>query len=1009
MINNYFYLLVSFIFSFVLTAQSYDDLRDRFVSPPDEARPGVYWYFMDGNMSHKAITDDLESMKKVGIGTVLFLEVNLGYPRYTADFFSAEWQKNFKHIISECERLNIRLTMGIGPGWTGSGGPWVKPEESMRLLISSEIHIIGGKVQKIVLPKPTPPAPYFGSDVFTPELRKLWENYYEDVIVLAFPTVERGYLIPDFGEKALFYRHPYTSRPNTLATIPEPDPNKLVPDNQMVQPDKVIELTHLLKFDGSITWKVPNGNWTIMRMGMCNNGAITRPAPIAGLGFESDKFDTSAFKHHFDNFIGVLLRNSDFTAKQKFGGFTTLHMDSWEMGTSNWGNNFRAEFNARRGYDPAIYLPVLSGKVVDSPEISERFLWDLRYTAMELVLANHAGYVKTLAHRHGLDLSIEPYDMNPCSDLDLGAVADVPGCEFWNYGKGFPSAFSCIEATSIAHVLGKPVVMAEAFTSMWNQERYIDYPATIKNQGDWAFCMGINYFYYHTFAHKGWLNEKALPGMAMAGYGIHWDRGQTWWNMSGAYHKYIARCSYLLRQGKNVSDILYLSAEGAPCVFRAPASAVDGPPDTLPDKKGFGFDACSPLMLLNQGVHVNHGNIVFPDGGSYKIMILPLIKSMTPPLLAKLKQLVADGATIIGTPPLRSNGLQNYPAWDDEIVKIVTELWGSTDIPAAINMRRFGKGKIYWGGMMSTADSASLYPAYRAAEHVLKEMGLTEDFISNGKVRYGHHVTETHDIWFVSNRTNEKFKTSCTFRCNTGAAEVWDPVTGEMFATNCQRNDNGTISINLPFDAYQSYFLITGRNKNDIAKSNNLRLLNDSLILKQSLIAPWEVFFDTLWKGPGKVTFANLDDWSKRPEPGIKYYSGTAVYKTKFSYSSKIKKNARVFLDLGDVYNMARVKLNGNDLGVVWTVPWRVNITGALIRGLNQLEIEVVNSWTNRMIGDEELPYDAIEEGVWPDWLTRGILRTSGRCTFSPWTIYQKGESLQKSGLLGTVTILREE
>ena len=265
------------------------------------------------------------------------------------------------------------------------------------------------------------------------------------------------------------------------------------------------------------------------------------------------------------------------------------------MGAQNWSSDFRAQFRKRRGYDPLPYLPAYSGRIVGSLERSERFLWDVRRTSNELIVENHAGRFKELGRKAGFDLSIEPYDMNPAADLDLGAVADIPMGEFWSDGFGYNSAFSCIEAASIAHVHGRPVVGAEAFTAE-AAEAWKLHPGALKNQGDWAFAMGINRFLYHTFASKSFF-DGLRPGMTMGPYGVHWDRGQTWWPMAGAYHRYITRCQFLLSQGRTVSDILYLAPEGAPHVFRPPASALAGTA-VLPDKRGFAFDGCSPSALL---------------------------------------------------------------------------------------------------------------------------------------------------------------------------------------------------------------------------------------------------------------------------------------------------------------------------------------------------------------------------------------------------------------------------
>lgn len=534
-------------------------LQQNFLTPPDSARPGVYWYFMDGNISKEGMTKDLESMKRAGIGSVVFLEVNVGIPRGHIDFLSKEWKDCFRHAVQECERLGISMVLGIGPGWTGSGGPWVKGKESMRHLVSSTTDVKGGSKQTVQLEKPAPKPPFFGEGAFTPELKERWLSYYEDVAVLAFPkTKVRGY-IKDIDEKALYYRAPYSSAPGVKPFLSR-DTDE-APDSAIAT-DKIIDLTAYLIGD-AVTWEVPEGEWSIMRFGARNNGAVTRPAPLPGVGFECDKADTTALMAHLRAFTEDLFSTLGTRDTSLAGGLKILHMDSWEMGAQNWTPKLREEFTKRRGYDPQPYYPVYAGYVVEDKNISERFLWDLRQTMQELMLENHSLFVKAYAHKHGLRLSIEPYDMNPMQDLELGASADIPMCEFWSPG-GFKTAFSAIEGSSVANIKGQPVVPSEAFTKEgdgWKQ-----HPASMKSQTDWAFAAGINRLTYHTFQHQA-LQDECRPGMTMGPYGVHWDRNQTWWPYASAYHRYVSRCQYLLQKGQTVADVLYLVPEEAPFVF----------------------------------------------------------------------------------------------------------------------------------------------------------------------------------------------------------------------------------------------------------------------------------------------------------------------------------------------------------------------------------------------------------------------------------------------------------
>ena len=981
---------------------SLDKIKKSFANPPDSVRPGVYWYFMDGNLSREQMTADLESMKKAGIGNVIFLEVNVGVPRGKVDFLSTEWQELFTHALKESKRLGITFTMGVGPGWTGSGGPWVKAEESMRHLVSSLVEVNGENNEIIKLPIPDPCPPFFGESNLTPELKEKWKAYYQDVAVLAFPTLKGKEKIEDIDEKALYVRAPYTSMPGVKPFLPEPFFEKEITSSCAIDQNKIINVTSYLKSDGTLEWSVPEGNWTIIRFGMRNNGAVTRPAPYPGIGFECDKFDTTAFKNHFDAFIGKLFSVSNFKRASKEGGLFRLHMDSWEMGAQNWSDNFREEFKNRKGYDLLPFLPVYAGQIVGSEEISERFLWDMRVTAQELILENHAEYIKKLGQQYGLGLSIEPYDMTPCADLDLGAVADVPSCEFWLKGYGFNSSFSCIEATSIAHVKGKPIVAAEAFTAD-SREGYAAYPGFLKNQGDWAFAAGINQFIYHTFVHKA-LGEHLRPGMTMGPYGVHWDRGQTWWSMVSDYHKYISRCSFVLQQGQTVADILYLTPEGAPHVFRPPHSAMEGN-DTIPDRKEYNFDGCSPQMLSEASVK-NH-KIVFPGGASYQLLVMPIQKTMTPNLLAKIEELISTGANVIGIPPSKSPSLINYPKCDTEIKKNAEKIWGKTLSPEEITIQNYGKGKIYWGGDLSHSSDNELYPGYEAVASILKEMGVAEDFkSSNGKIRYTHKKLKDGDIYFIANRTSDTFQTNCNFRVTEGSIELWDPLTGEIREISQYKREKNHTIVPINFNAFQSYFIVFDKNRKTPQSKSNSNF--DKLVPLQQIEGEWNVSFDPSWGGPEEAVFPSLSDWSKNEDEGIKYYSGTAIYRKKFNFNSNLNER-KFYLHLGEVKNIARVKLNGKDLGVIWTAPWQVEITNALVEGANHLEIEVANLWINRLIGDEHFPDDGIKNGKWPEWLVNKTPRPTKRFTFSTYKFYTKDSPLVKSGLLGPVQLLITE
>ncbi|MBZ4191105.1 glycosyl hydrolase [Niabella beijingensis] len=996
------FLTVAVCFCCTLNAQQknnvLEQLKTQFITPPDSAKPGVYWYFMDGNLSASGIREDLKAMKEAGIGHVIFLEVNVGVPRGRIDFLSKEWLLLFKQIEQEAEKQGIAITLGIGPGWAGSGGPWVAPEYSMQHLVSSSTTVTAHDKDPVTLPVPAPKAPFFGEGALTPELTRIRNDFYRDVAVLAFPAPSQEDSIKDVDYRALYYRAPFSSAKGVPAFYPPVTGEPGVKKNA-IQKTAVVDITDHLAADGKLNWKPQSGVWTVMRFGVRNNGAGTRPAPRPGLGFEADKFDTTAINQHLDFYVGKILEQIGHSGKQKKGGLKFLHIDSWEMGAQNWTKNFRQEFINRRGYDPLPYYPVYAGRIVGSKEISDRFMWDLRKTAMDLVLEHHAQQVKKYAYRNGLRLSIEPYDMNPTADLELGAVADIPMCEFWSKGFGFNTQFSCVEASSLGHVQGKPVIGAEAFTAQ-NNEGWKQYPGSMKNQGDWAFAAGVNKFFYHTYQSQP-LPDSLKPGMTMGPYGIQWNRNQTWWPMAGGYHQYIARCSYLLQQGNTVADILYLTPEEAPFVFTAPASALRGDADLL-DRREYNFDACPPGLIGKASV--KNGKICFPGGASYQLLVLPRYPAMSAALLQKIAELVAQGATVVGPPPQKAPGLSGYPESDAAIRKMAATLWGPSLQQETVTTHPYGKGYIIWGKALED-QMDQLYCNYNALAGILKSKKVSENFSSDQPLRYTQRQLPGTDLFFISNTTTDTLTAGCRFRTTKKYAELWEPLSGTFRSLGPLRREGQQVMLNITFASFQSYFVVFSDTPSGQRPEGSGRSIQQT----DTLSGSWTVTFDPKWGGPARTAFSQLSDWKDNNDPGIRYYSGIAVYRKTFDAPMASDKNAQISLDLGNVKQLARVRLNGHDLGILWTAPWRVSVGPWLRETNNQLEITVANLWINRLIGDQQFADDGVKDSKWPSWLLEGKPRTSKRYTFTTFNPYKKDDPLISSGLLGPVTLIREQ
>jgi hypothetical protein len=482
-------------------------------------------------------------------------------------------------------------------------------------------------------------------------------------------------------------------------------------------------------------------------------------------------------------------------------------------------------------------------------------------------------------------------------------------------------------------------------------------------------------------------------------------KNQTWWDMLPAYHSYISRASHLLQQGVTVSDALYLIPEGAPHIFLAPPSVYDGE-GRLRDKRGYGFDAVSPRLLMNRA-SVKNGRIAFPEASDYQVLVLPDDRTMTPETLQKIMRLVEDGATVVGNPPVKSPSLVNYPGSDEQVQSLATTLWGSLDVPAEMTKRQYGAGTIYSGNDIydEAGGEDAFYPTYNRTAAVLRDLGLVEDLVaSENSIRFTHRRTDSHDIYFVANRSDSAIAVDGTFRVSGMTPDLWHPATGERRALPDYEDNQRTISVPLEFAPYESYFVVFSHDVRE-AKTDRANFPSYEAIL--NLDGPWDVAFDPEFGGPENIRFDHLQDWSKHDDRGVKYFSGIAAYTRTFDLPEGQALSNNYSIGLGKAYEMARVTLNGVELGIAWTAPWQLPVGEALQAKENVLTIEVANSWENRLIGDDT-PEDADVRTVqWESGLLQGKPYKTGRYTFS--TI-EEGElaDLQPSGLIGPVRLLKK-
>lgn len=942
-----------------------------FTNPPSEARVRAYWWWLNGNVTKEAISRDLEEMKAKGFGGALICDAdgssqdgNARAPRGPT-FFSPEWRELYKHTLHEADRLGLEMSLNIQSGWN-LGGPMVTPDDAPKKLVWTETRVTGPTNLSVKLTQPR------GRD-----------NFYRDLFVLACPVLP----VPKDRPPLQNQRQKALLTPLTPFSAPDSTPLfrefPVTSDEHDTTARDVVDLT--AKFNaaaGTLRWEFPAGEWQVIRFGFTLNDHCRVSTCSEGWdGYALDPFDAGALKRYWDAVVEPLIADAGPLAGNTL---KYLHTDSWEVEVANWTPTLREEFQKRRGYELLPWLPVIAGKIVNCREESNRFLHDFRRTMGDLAIDNHYKLFKAGAHKHGLLIHPEsggphavPIDAQQCLGFN-----DAPMSEFWAWSwrhrVGDGNRFFVKQPASAAHTYGRKLVLAEGFTTIgphW-QETLWD---NLKPSFDYACTEGMNLLVWHAFVCSP--ASEGMPGQQYFA-GTHLNPNVTWWEKSKPFFDYLNRCQFLLQQGLFVADAAYYYGDHVPNFTQHRG--------TDPGKlgRGYDYDVVTAEVILNR-MSVEDGRIVLPDGMNYRVLVLPDREVVSLPVLKKLKELVEAGATIIGPQPKATTTLTDYPQADAEVAKLAEQMWtGKTGKGRVINGRT-AREVLQADGVPPDFEAERRPPARRDGD-ALAERSVPESGAPL-PVHYIHRREGDADIYFVANRTNLPLSTICTFRVSGKAPELWNPLTGERLFAAVYEEKGGRISLPLDFEPCGSWFVVFREpvaKHPAVAKSNSPAFTN---LLE--ITGAWTVRFDTNWGGPASVGFDKLESWTDRPEPGIKFFSGTAVYEKQFVLpaDSRITHHAsRMILDLGDLRELAEVRLNGKPCGITWTPPFRVNVTDAIVPGTNKLEVEVVNFWPNRIIGDAQLPPEQRR--------TRTNIRKLTRET-----------KLMESGLFGPVALQRTE
>jgi hypothetical protein len=742
-----------------------------------------------------------------------------------------------------------------------------------------------------------------------------------------------------------------------------------VPAREVVARRDIIDLSAKMRKDGTLDWNVPAGKWVIVRMGYSLTGRKNHPATAEATGFEVDKLSRKHVEAYVQNYA---VQVSDAVGPYFGKSFRYFLMDSWEAGTENWTDDMASEFRKRRGYDPTPYLPVLTGRIVESADVSDRFLWDFRRTIADLLAENHYGAAAEYFNQRGIGLYAEAMGTgNPTTGdgLENKGRVNIPMGEFWTTLPGQKPnpgyAADVREAASGAHIYGKKFVAAESFTSdpfipAWGQS-----PFYLKPIGDRYLALGINRIVFHTSDHQPFVDDQHKPGITLWMFGQHYTRNNTWAEQAVVWNTYLARCSYLLQQGLFVGDLAYYYGGGAPVTVPFWKEVRPAAP------AGYNYDYLNTEVLLTR-VSVKDGRLVLPDGMSYRVLVLPeYVDQVTVPVLRKIRDLVAAGATLIAPRPTKSPSLTDYPASDTEVRSIADEVWGSID-GKNVTEHAYGQGKMYWG---------------KPVQAVLAAQKTAPDFEykrpkPDSELVWIHRQAGDADIYFVANQKERAEDVETSYRVEGKEAELWHPDTGVIEPAE-YKIENGRTIMPLHLDPDGSVFVVF-RHK---AAAPSRTLPHPVSTELTTIQGPWQVNFPPNWGAPEQIKLDNLISWTNYPEEGVKYFSGTGTYAKDFDAPQEwFRPGARLMLDLGKVKEIAEVSVNGKSRGILWKPPFQVDVTGVLQPGTNHLEIKITNLWPNRMIGD----------------LQPSAEKTY---TFTDYRPYKKDSRLLESGLLGPVTL----
>ncbi len=1076
-----FHAASAIIASCIFTSAFSQSLEQGFRNPPEEARPMVWWHWMNGGITKDGIRKDLDWMESVGISGVQLFDINIGSQasimERKAVFMNPEWQGDFRYALRLAREKGMTFGISSSPGWSQSGGPWVKPEQAMKKLCWSESDVEGGG--KVTLRLPAPPSgagsfqnvpeqdPFYRDisvigirlpeksvlpepEVFSSGGRfsagqlldgnytagaelpfrmpgeRIWVLYEYPVpqtvtavdVALSEPSSiyeKKGFDEPPILEysedgvnftkivdmpqsgvsltsvsfkpvKARFFRLSLTSpeysarNPRTLiwrapalkptgimvaefrlhsmprvnrsqekagfaASVSASDPTPEYSSEDVIQQNDVVDLTPLMTSDGTLNWDAPEGDWRILRFGYSLTGHKNGPAAKEASGLEVDKMNAEYVRGYFGTYLGMF---DEATGGMKLNSMVT---DSWEAGCQNWTDSMIEDFRSLRGYDMTSWMPALAGYVIGSSEDTDKFLYDFRKTIGDLIVRNYYEVITHMLSDRGMHRYSESHESGRafCGDgMEAKRSADVPMGAMWLPPRTQAGA-DIKESSSVAHIYGQKYIAAESLSTSGNSWGCV--PEDLKPTADMEMASGLNRFVIHSSVHQP-LDDR-LPGVTLGAFGQWFNRHDTWaWNAARPWMDYLSRSCFMLQQGRSVADILWFYGEGS--------NITACYPDGLPHiPKGHDFDFVNADAILG-AISVRNGKIVAKSGNEYSLLCIDSVfaRKISLPVLLRIEKLIDEGAMVVGRKPCGSPSLEDDA---NEYAGLVARLWGDGE-----KNRRIGKG--------------CLFPDMDAA---LEYTGMSPDASVSGMdekdFRFVHRREGSRNWYWVLNRSGEHQEAEVSLNVRGYIPELWNAEDGSIRRASYRAEGSRTI-VSLHLDPLQAIFIV-------FRKRTGEKSWTAPAVVRRKAAevdSGWHVSFDG-FDAPSDTVFDALSDWSQASSPAVRYYSGTATYSRKIVVDESMVGSGELWLNLGDVRNIAEVCINGHNAGIGWKAPFRFNISEYVRAGENDLVVKVTNSWANRLIGD-------LQPGA-------------KKFTWTSRNLYVEESPLRKAGLLGPVTI----